>query len=435
MRTRSIVGSLAAAMLLATCVTGAAKPGPGDTGPSTSPSKPAGVSEEALLRQPVLKELANRIAGVDEAERYRIPGYAGLVLDAEKATLDVYWKGTSPAVVTAILAAPPRGITVRVHSAPFSAAELEAGRQRLVSGQGEQAALETVADWHSVSILPEGAGLSVGFEPRATAAQLASTDTTAVSRDVASKVQAITGVPVQAYVKPKPKDVIRADDHSPWRGGGQLHPEGGGFCTTGFTGWRGGAPVILTAAHCGASGWYSSGMNIPIGSVVASRADRDVSVIGVQNGTVGPYYYDGPWNDPAGYGKHIVGANYNNNGDFVCASGAMSGIRCNLKVYNDNTVFKGPDGVTRGPAILAKRFYPTDIAIATGDSGGPIVASPDGTYGGNMEARGIVSASDGSYVVCPVWGEGTAGITDCFEGVSYIAIRRVLSDFGVVIAT
>ncbi|MGC0418617.1 S1 family peptidase [Embleya sp. AB8] len=397
--------------------------------------KPAEVSEEALLRQPVLKELANRIAGVDEAERYRIPGYAGLVLDAEKATLDVYWKGAPPGVVTAILADPPRGITVKLHSARFSAAELEAGRQRLVSGQGNQAALEAVADWHSISILPEGAGLSVGFEPRATAAQLASADTVAISRDVALKVEGIAGVPVQAYVKPKPKDTTRAYDQSPWRAGGQLHPQGGGFCTTGFTGWRGGAPVILTAAHCGASGWYANGNNILIGSVVASRADRDISVIGVQNGTVGPYYYDGPWDDSAGYAKHVVGANYNNNGDFVCASGAMSGVRCNLKVYNDNTVFKGEDGVTRGPAILAKRIYPTDIAIAQGDSGGPIVASPDGTYGGNMEARGIISASDGNYVVCPVWGEGTAGETICYEGVAYIAIRRVLSDFGVVIAT
>lgn len=75
------------------------------------------------------------------------------------------------------------------------------------------------------------------------------------------------------------------------------------------------------------------------------------------------------------------------------------------------------------------------IAAAAGDSGGPVVTSPDGTYGWDMQARGLISGSYGSKVVCPAAGVGTYGPTTCYESVSFIGMSAIINILGFTLYT
>lgn len=102
-------------------------------------------------------------------------------------------------------------------------------------------------------------------------------------------------------------------------------------------------------------------------------------------GAAGNQYYDGAWNDPTGYHKHVAGWGLNKAGDYVCTSGSMSGIHCNILVqYAGITMNIG--GIDRQNVVKAIRTD-TSMAVAAGDSGGPVVTSADGTYGNDMQAR------------------------------------------------
>ncbi|WTW98197.1 S1 family peptidase [Streptomycetaceae bacterium NBC_01309] len=394
-----------------------------------------------MQRQHVLTNLAKQIADVPEDERYRIPGYAGMILDPDSGTLNVYWKGVPPKSVDSVVRTVPPGFSAKVHQAPYSAAELEDARKRVLAATNNgQAPLQADNVISAVSLASDGSGLELGYtSPTLTeqSVQSAETRTGFTAPDssaVKSRTEEIAGVAVKVKVQNRTEPVYsRQDDTSPFWGGAALLTPLGTFCSTGF-GARianTGANVMITAEHCGASGSYSTINNTYMGDVVAASAARDTTVIGLPLAyQSGAGYYDGPWD--TSIGKNIVSSNYNWTGEYVCTSGAMSGVHCNNKIYNDNTVVVDDLGVTRGPAILAKRTNLSDMASAKGDSGGPVVTSPDGTYGVNMEARGIIHGGLGGQVACPgsgTPGTGTAGPTNCYESVAYIAIRRILADF------
>jgi hypothetical protein len=71
----------------------------------------------------------------------------------------------------------------------------------------------------------------------------------------------------------------------------------------------------------------------------------------------------------------------------------------------------------------------SSMAVAAGDSGGPVITSPDGTYGTNMQARGLISGSYGGTVTC-AWGVDTYGETTCFDGVAYIGMSAIVNTLG-----
>ncbi|MFJ5548694.1 hypothetical protein [Streptomyces sp. NPDC093225] len=431
-RRRHALGALVAVSVLSAGLMGAGTPQPA----TAEPSGPASVSKAALQRQQKLDAVAAQITqNRIEDERYRIPGYAGVVVDGPAGRLTVYWKGAVPQRVREIAAHVPHGLTVRLRPAAYSAADLVAARERLIKATAQgRTPLALGRRWTHLSVPAEGTGLVVGYDRRAARTTGAPAQAEAeVTKAVGVAARRIAGVPVQARPRYPARRMSRQDDWSPWWAGAGMRAPTGYFCSSGFAVWQSnGRPGLLTAAHCGTSGTYYDRTGETIGGVAAARTDRDTTVIDVWNGSVDPGYYDGPWD--TNNGKHIMGSNYNNKGDYVCTSGAMTGIHCNLKVYDADTVVRDEvDGHIIGPAILATRTNVQDVAGGKGDSGGPVVTSPDGTYGHDMEARGIISGGDGEIAVC-IPG-GTAASTRCYEGVAYVAIRRVLADFSLRIAT
>ncbi|MCX4821436.1 S1 family peptidase [Streptomyces sp. NBC_01142] len=437
----SISAALAAATSLSLTVGAPAASGalgnsgtPGDVRVAQRNVQPGDSARDRRIHenQVALNQLANRLVPVPEDRRRYVPGFAGIVLDAEKATLVVYWKGRVPARISRILASAPRGVAARLGSAKYSKGELSRARDTLLAREDARSSTSLAAQGLSVgavSVLADGSGLEAQYE-RTAARRPSSTETgtpsqTALERDI----RTATGVPVDLTLSAAPRAANRVDDSSPWYGGGLLTNPNSKSCTAGFGATSPAGNLLITAAHCGASGQYSDGVGETIGPVQAVKGSLDTTVIRVTNGTSSWRYFDGPWDTQAS--KYIDGSATNWTGDYVCGSGAATGIRCNLKIINDDT-YTIQDGVRISPVVQAERSFPADIALGKGDSGGPVVASTDGKYGENMTARGLISGGSNE-IPCPVG--GTSAPTTCYATLWYVPIRPILSHFGLTLRT
>ncbi|MFB8174271.1 S1 family peptidase [Kitasatospora purpeofusca] len=393
---------------------------PADAGDSVRAVHGAdGPAAGVLARQEVLDRLADEITRVPEHERSLVPGYAGHTVDPQRGHLDLYWHGTLPDHVTDVLAAAPTGITTSVHQAPYTLRELRAGRDRLVDAavRGEEGAV-----WTSAGPLADGSALTVGYTPDA-----ARRHGDATAAEVSARAAAIAGVPITAVATAaSTATATRHSDASPWSAGAELTTPGNGWCTSGFGGWRGTTAVLLTASHCGTSGTYRTGAGAVVGTATDSDTGLDTTVISV-NGTPSGKYFDGGWDNGSGYAKRVVGAGRNNVGDLVCASGAMSGIHCSLRITATDVAAE-VNGQWRTDLDTATRTDDSTVAVAKGDSGGPVVASVNG--GADMQARGIISAGTGNPVVCG----SVAAPTTCWDSLRFVPIAPIVSKFGLSLA-
>ncbi|MCZ4120357.1 S1 family peptidase [Streptomyces sp. H39-S7] len=435
----SMAAALAAAMSLGLTVGAPSAPAaaPGNSGEvhiaqHNDPSALSARDRRLQQNQVALNQLANRLVPVPEDRRRYVPGFAGIVLDVEHATLVVHWKGTVPARITRVLAEAPRGVEAQLSAATYSKDELSRARDTLFAGETARNATSLAAhDWsvHTVSVLPDGSGLQAQYD---TGAQRrpSSASSGAPSRSVLeASLRAATGVPVALTAGAAPQATNRFNDSSPWYGGGRLTNPNGTGCTAGFGATSSAGHLLITAGHCGTTGQYSDGANETIGPVQAAKGSLDTTIIRVTNGISSWRYFDGPWNTQAS--KYIDGSATNWTGDYVCGSGSQTGIRCNLKITNDDTSTV-QDGIRISPVVLTERSFAADIAVGKGDSGGPVVASTDGQYGENMTARGIIIGGKNE-VACPAG--GTSGPTTCFSSMVYVPIRPILNYFGLTLLT
>ncbi|MFJ4671544.1 chymotrypsin family serine protease [Kitasatospora purpeofusca] len=374
---------------------------------------------DVLARQEALDRLADEITGVPEHERVLVPGYAGHSVDPQSGHLDLYWHGTIPDRVTTVLSAAPTGITAAVHDAPYTLRELRVGRDRLAGAavRGEEGAV-----WTSAGPVADGSGLTVTYTPDGDRRHGVATP-----GEVSARAAAIAGVPVTAVATAvSVATATRHSDTSPWSAGAELTTPGNGWCTSGFGGWRGTKAVLLTASHCGTSGTYRTGTGAVVGTATDSDTGLDTTVIDVDGSPSGKYF-DGGWDNASGYAKRVVGAGRNNVGDLVCASGAMSGIHCSLKITATDVAAE-VNGQWRTDLDTATRTDDSTVAVAKGDSGGPVVASING--GADMQARGIISAGTGNPVVCG----SMAAPTTCWDSLRFVPIAPIVAKFGLSLA-
>lgn len=415
---------------------------------SPTSSTLATVDKATLKRQAQLDALADQITGTSGTEAEHVGGYGGVVVHPKTGELSVYWKGDVPQNVKDVQAsAAAKGLKVTVSPAAYSAQELEAARDSLKKAvKGKDAATEPVAAWNSIAVLPDGSGLSVTYNsptsqpaPSAKSAKSAKSTTHPISAqritstsavDVAARAQTLAGVPVQAASAPEMEDTsTRVSDVSPFWAGAQLTNPDGSWCSSGFGGtYTGtGSKIILTASHCATSGEFTTPQGVKEGYAGISNTDYDTTFVNVI-GESGKQFYDGAWNDSTGYHKHVASWGLNKAGDYVCTSGSMSGIHCNILVqYAGITMNIG--GIDRQNVVKAIRTD-TSMAVAGGDSGGPVVTSPDGTYSNdNMQARGLISAGWGSTVTCPAGSVANSGTT-CYEGVAFIGMSAIVNKMG-----
>lgn len=446
--TVSISAAMIAATLVAAPLAGALSPSSAKNHQGLTPGSPSSsnlvaIDQATLHRQYQLDALTDRITGKAGTESEHTGGYAGAEVNAKDGELALYWKGAVPQNVKDVQKdATALGLKVTITQSSYSAQELEAARRKLESSvEGKDAAVEPVAAWNSIAVLPEGDGLYISYNTPTSQTLSGSPNkvppqrlTTASTKDFATRAQALAGVPVQAAEGPEGTDTFgRHDDSSPFWAGAELNTPGNDFCTSGFAGSHGGADVVLTASHCGTSGTFTTGTGNVEGWAQSADTGYDTTFIQL-DGSGGNQYYEGAWNDPNGYHKHVASWDLNHDGDYVCTSGAMSGVECNILVK-----YAGVDsnigGITRHNVVQAMRTDTSSHAAANGDSGGPVVTSADGTYGNDMQARGLISGSWGQVVVCPVWGVGIAMQTTCYEGVQFIGMSAIVNTLGFTLHT
>ncbi|MEV7184039.1 hypothetical protein [Kitasatospora sp. NPDC093102] len=375
-----------------------------------------------VLRDPEAQQLLHRMTDpvqdwVESGEP-AAAGYAGTVIDASNQRADIYWKGEAPATVRSLLDANARpGYTVDVHRSPYSRAEMRAAIDRFTAAVARDA-------WTSIGPQEDGAAIAITYAP-AKAKQLTGGD--ADAQAYSSQAAEIAGMPVTAGVEGTPVALSgsRHSDSSPYYAGAEVSTGKASFCSTAFSGWKGGTKVVLTAAHCG-GGRYYNGTGSYIGDLSSVGDGLDVGMIAI-NGNGGGRFYDRAWSDKGGSSRHTYGAGRNNVGDLVCLSGAQSGWKCDVQIKRVDVETTNDEGTKIKPVDVAESKGGDRRAIAAkGDSGGPALANPSGPNG-DMEARGVIVAAR-SEVGCPAG--STAHPTTCYSQVMYVPMTPVVNQMG-----
>ncbi|MFD9703884.1 hypothetical protein [Lentzea sp. NPDC059081] len=334
---------------------------------ATGPSAITPEVKALMATQDKLHKIAERVE--------RGNGFGGLYVDAGTKTLNVYWKGKAPAKVTSTAAAAKvQGLTVQVHSAKYSQAELKA----------EAARLARTGSVQSVAAKYDGSGLTVkqassGFSAKS-----------AVQSSVAVEVE--SGEVALA--------ASRFFDSAPYKGGAYIENYSGGAvqgaCTSGFAVVNNatGADKILTAAHCGNLGSYYTTGNLDfIGSVETRSVASDSEIIGATGqprvwigDSIQTELETGRANQ---YGLDVIGSSATIAGDWLCDSGSYSGTICEIRATQTGlTICLTNFGcVNNSVEAVHQGGY---SAGGNGDSGGPIfsVQQP----GDRLVARGTLTA-------------------------------------------
>lgn len=321
-----------------------------------------------LLEAAGLALKASRVAGSD---------IAGASIDVAAGRVDLYRTKPAAALPAGMQRA---GVTISVHAAKFSAAQLEQAAATL-KASGRSLGDRGIAV-SSVSIPVTGAGLDVTLlaapakavgAPRALAASEARTALNTVLGDTVATTKTSTlkwDTSSEYYSGP------RFNDFAPWYGGDRI-AQG---CTTGFPAVYNGAMEMMTATHCGGVGTVftngprTNGSTSYMGTVTSANSGTDVSVIDVAGSVnyinVGPAQNSsvravGSWQSP------VVGS-------YICQSGSYTGEICGLRVVDTNqsvctsyilwfcTAYMGP------MADVVNYLGSGSYAAGHGDSGGPL---------------------------------------------------------------
>lgn len=360
-----------AATLAVASVAGPVAAGPSGAKPFTTGAGPTGAvpggfaSWADLIRtQEKLNAAAEKIVDAKGA------GYAGIVAAPENHELRVYWKGATPAPVSALINRLDRAVPISVLPAAFSEVELTAAAQRLA----------TVPNVASASPKADGSGVQVSTT--------GDVSTAAPIRDAVVPVTVVVGDKVVATYD-------RQADTPNYYGGGRFWSPGGG-CTTGFSINVGGGQNMLTAGHCGENGQsVTTGASVTMGTINNKVACRDTEII--YTGSWGRVFTGGPY---SGTSIAVGGAAASFVGNFINTDGSTSGEHSSVQVTATN-VYAAIGGIpcgSVGPLVQARQTGGT-CAVAPGDSGGPVIAyRSDGKVNalGTMTAGAVTASCPGT---------------------------------------
>lgn len=381
---------------------------------STSPAALAEESKGAItpevralmVTQAKLHKIAEKVERVD--------GFSGFYVDAGSKTLNVYWKNEAPAKVKAVAAvAKAQGLTVKVHKAKFSEAELKAEAARL-----------SKANTSISSVAPkfDGSGLSV-------------TQSAGVSLKSGVGIQ--SSVPVDVTVGEATfAAASRLNDEPAYKGGSYIENWWGGqllgACSTGFavTNNSTGVDKLLTAAHCGAQNTNQTNYNGTLIGVVENRSEGwDAELISANPAKPSVWIGESVQTNVNQFELDVVGASTTLAGDWLCDSGAFSGTICQIRAEATGITlrFDDPNG---GPSVYV---YDNVRAVHTGnysaggngDSGGPVFSVDSAN---KLTARGTLTAIslvDGNERACS--GVPTDEFRKCSRVIYYPDITKQLS--------
>lgn len=298
-------------------------------------------------------------------------GYAGVVAAPENRELLVYWQGEVPAAVERVIEEQNRSVPVRVLPARYSQEQLLAEVRRL----GRNDALGEVAP------RADGSGVDVRWaKGRSQAATLAAENLLATAT-VDVRVDTAAGEVETTPFTGRCADGAswcREDDSSPYYAGART-----ANCTVGWPMHHQATTRLLSAAHCaGLAETVHDGGGDSMGPVLIDSQREDTLVIDARGAG---RMWDGGWQNST-YTKPIAGASFSNVGNWLCTSGASSGVLCGIQVKANNLAV--------GSAYPLVKAEQADHASAAGhgDSGGPVFELTSANS--KVLAKGTISAGD-----------------------------------------
>jgi streptogrisin D len=397
------VGAIVAAVLTVGSVPANGSGATADTG--TSPAMTSDEARDRVAAQAPLSAAAGDVQ--DVVDRGHDAGYAGIGLEDDGVV--VWWKGTPPAAVRRAIREARRDVDVRVVGAAHTRAELESAAQELT----DHIAAHPEQGYHGVEVAYDGSGLVLDATPSASRRSAAN--------GLPAEVERATDVPASVPVRVQEKDPLeltgRLNDTAPFYGGARINNnDNTAFCTAGWPVRIGSTEYMLTAGHCGRTGgsWNNGNDTQFIGTGTHEHVAHDLLL--VQTNVANRM-----WDGPIGTGeftKRLVGSDHTFPGEWVCASGSVSGARCNYVVTStfafsvDGALDVYGNAETWNDLVLAD--YCCGAAGIPGDSGGPVF----GLSGPDVVAKGTITG---------FWGGGSQLIFQDFI--------TAQNDFGIVPVT
>ncbi|WP_199931168.1 hypothetical protein [Streptomyces sp. CB02923] len=344
--------------------------------------------------------------------------FSGITLSVETNSVTLYHKGDAGRVEAAVAPQRAKGVRVILRAAPYNRAELREASRALV---GKPLTIDgRPATVHAAGPRSDGSGILVQGAPRATAGQ------------ARSALRAVTpDVPWSGTVTPAPTALESREQDVPLPSGGSLLRrtyKGGPICTAGFSVWspQANTDYLMTAAHCGEVGkqWYAGDLDVKAGTTEHRWEKNDTALIATHHG--GQHNFT-VWAGQPIYRqlqqlREVKDARHSVVGEYLCASGSLSGEICGLKVVEGKHFVRVTKDMDLVEVYLLKQTEKRTTAMK-GDSGGPVFSY---NVDGSVVARGLISAGTGTPTKCsnPAANNSPA---DCYQNIYMTDVVDALS--------
>lgn len=393
----AVTSCVVALAVVASAAPANASPPPVPSWPAFTTPPPGGFSSwyELFEVQARMNDALVEILAV--ADKLGEDGFGAATAAPENRAVELYWHGPVPPAVQAVIDRHRAIVPIVVKEAAYSRRQLLQAME-LVSSNG---------DFYQIGPLPDASGLEAYVAPGRTLSASTQAALTRLSVPLTIREEVREGVPFS-----------RQNDSPPYSAGARTSN-----CTTGFAVIHQGYSKLLYAAHCAMNGaMVGDGGGDLIGYVTNRNETRDTSLI---QGPGQRLMWDGPYNETI-YRKQVVGATPSFKGNWICTSGASSGVRCDIQVKAVDQKFNG-----YSPLVMAEH-RDRQNAAGDGDSGGPVfeLVAPGSS---TVRAKGIISRGDGTTrVAC-------TGITSsnrvCSWRFYYADVIQTLNYYGATLAT
>ncbi|WP_347754290.1 trypsin-like serine protease [Agrococcus sp. ProA11] len=389
-----------------------------------APASPTLASDDLAEVQEAHFGVIDQIATWDAQTPH--PRLGAIEGDPAAGTIDIGWAGFVPSEVRAMAdAAAEQGIRISFVRQESSEQELLEIAYDLAAAMPTEGAfaIGLNADGLAVEVPTQQAAEAVGTEHIAlegevldvidtaerAAAELGA-DVTVEETDTAPVNAAATGMLRGTAMQAGPTGAGlaagRSDDASVLSGGMrvQTYFSSGGWvsCTSGFTGFYGHQPLIVTAAHCsdyadGRAVRNRNGTRIGTSDLVRELNDGarayDLGVIAASyDARTLPRIYTSETST-----VNITGSQstWPPSGYRLCSSGQVTGWKCDLTA---GEAYVTCYGTSRGPECMHVQIVRSSgsSAFCLGDSGGPVVSLPSSS---GAIAVGVVSGLKSAYSV------------------------------------
>jgi hypothetical protein len=323
----------------------------------------------------------------------------GAAIDADLASVNMYWKGNPPSALQTFATTLSAPVKFRVSQ--YSDSEL---------GAAAESMLTSYQSWvSSAGPSPDYSSVAVTLTADAPANSMAT-------------MSSQMSVPLVFMGVDNPEPASRDDDYAPWFGGSLIYRVSpAAACSTGVAASIGSTSYVTTAWHCGTGTWRSYTSGHSLGAVGPRNYLHDIEMIKT---TSNPRIWLGAWNTSDSDSVYTAKRpTYNMR---VYLSGGVSGTPLPARyVVLTNQHWNLPGQPNVGPGFV---FGPgagsgcggtsCSGVFARGDSGSPVFRYT----GSGAEISGFLSASYGTGTwFCP------AGIHPDFGGTCWASGRTVYS--------